>query len=290
MRYNKLALFTASLLVFAACSDDTGITENGDPPPAALVRFINSVPDTGTVDLRFWDKVENLPSLLGVGFRAHSGMYQRVEPGARKARIFPNSTDPALTQIFLVDTTVNINANTRYTMVYAGRASGNQDRLVVIEDATTLPTPPAASIALQALHVATGVGNVDVYVVPVASATAATPADFATNNVAVIRNLPYLGKATAYTNVPVRPTTGTPLYRFVVTQAGSTTALFAATPNQPGTNPPAGASYGPQPGVQIAGSVMTAVIASGAVPGTRQATASNTTPTVFLMIDKVLNP
>jgi hypothetical protein len=134
-----------------------------------------------------------------------------------------------------------------------------------------------------------GAGAVDVYIVPVATTAAATPADFATNNVGVIRNLAYLAQS-AYVNVPVRPTTGLPFYRFVVTAAGQTTALFAATPNQPGTNPPAGASYGPQPGVQISGSVMTAVIAPGSTPNTRGSTTANQAPTVFMMIDKVLNP
>lgn len=290
MKYGKYLTFAATLLALGACSDEDGITDLGAPPPAALVRFINAVPDTGTVDLRLWDRVENLPTLLGVPFRSYSGMYQRAEPGQRAARIFPNATTTALTSIFLVDTTITLNANTRYTMVYAGRASGNQDRLVLIEDPATPPTPGAGQIAFQALHVAVGTGPVDVYIVPVATTSAATPADFATNNAGVLRNVPYLGKATAYVNVPVRPTTGTPFYRFVVTAAGSTEPLFAATPNQPGATAPAGASYGPQPGVQIAGSVMTAVIAPGSIAGTRQSTAANQTPTVFLMIDKVLNP
>jgi len=285
MRKIKFLALMMSLLAFGAC-DDSGITDLGPPSPAALVRFINAVPDTGVVDLRFVDKVENLPQLLGVPQRAYSGMYARVEPGARKTRVFPNSTNPVLTQIFLVDTTLTLGADTRYTVVYAGRAQGNQDRLVVMEDPATPPSP--TGLAIQALHVAVGTGSVDVYVVPVASVTAATPADFATNNAGVLRNVAYLGKASAYLNVPVRPSGG--FYRFVVTAAGQTTALFAVTPNQPGAAAPAGASYGPQPGVQIAGSVLTAVIAPGTIPGTRQSTAANQSPTVFLMVDKVLNP
>lgn len=286
MRTIKLIPLALSVLALGACSDDSGVTDLGAPPPAALVRFINAVPDTGTVDLRFWDEVENLPLLLGVASRAHSGYYMRVNPGARKTRVFPNSTDPKMTQIFLVDTTVTLNANTRYTLVYAGRATGNADRLAVVEDPSTPPAP--AGLAIQAMHVAVGTGNVDVYVVPVTSTTATTPADFATNNAGVLRNVAYLGKASAYLQVPVRPSGG--FYRFVVTAAGSTTALFAVTPNLAGAAAPSGATYGAQPGVQIAGSVLTAVIAPGTIPGTRQSTAANQTPTVFLMIDKVLNP
>lgn len=286
MRYAKLLALMMPIVAIAACEDDPGVTDQGPPKPAALVRFINAVPDTGTVDLRFVDKVENLPTLQGVAFRAASGLYQRVEPGSRAARIFPNATDAALTSIFLVDTTVTLVAPSRVTMVYAGRATGNQDRLAVISDPDPA-TPPAGQIALKALHVAVGTGPVDVYIVPVTSTTAATPADFATSNAGVIRNVGYLNQS-AYVNAPARPSGGH--YRFVVTAAGSTTALFAATPNQPGVAAPAGQSYGAQPGMQIAGSAMTVVVAAGATPGTRQSTTAMQTPTVFVVADKTLDP
>ncbi|MGQ0813271.1 MAG: DUF4397 domain-containing protein [Gemmatimonadota bacterium] len=289
LRYGKILLCVAPLFVVAACEDDSGVTDLGPPPPAALIRFVNAVPDTGTVDFRFVDKVENLPTLQGVGFRGASGMFQRAEPGARAARIFPSSTvagNMALTSIFLVDTTLTLAAETRYTFVYAGRASGNQDRVAVFEEPPA-PTPPTAQIAVKALHAAVGTGNVDVYIVSVASLTAATPADFQAVNAGVIRNVSYLSN-TAYANVPV--VAGTGFYRFVVTAAGSSTPLFAATPNLPGATQPAGASYGPQPGVRISGSVLTAVIAPGSIAGTRESTTANQTPTVVLLIDKVLNP
>lgn len=286
MRYGRLA-FLLPFLGLAACDDD-GVSVQ-TPEPAALVRFVNAVVDTGTVDLRFVDNVENLPTLQGVGFRSYSGMYQRVIPGSRHARVFPNSPNVELTSTILIDDpSLDLSVDTRYTLVYAGSAQAGSDQLAVIQDDATPPTPPAGSIAFQALNVAPDLGAVDVYVVPVASATAGTPSDWQTNNAAVLTGVSYLDKAAAYVNVPVRPSGG--FYRFVVTAAGSTTGLFAATPNLPGTQPPAGATYGPQPGVQIEGSVLTAVIAPGAMPGTRSATSSNQTRTVFLMVDKVLNP
>jgi hypothetical protein len=285
------------LLALGACKDD-GVTVQPPPAPTASVRFINAVVDTGAVDLRFVDKVENLPTLQGVAFRGVSGFYQGVIPGSRAARVFPNETNvnlatPALLSTRLVDTTVPLAAGTRYTLVYAGRAksgtpAAEAHRLAVITDPAA-PTPPANSITLKMLNVAVGMGNLDVYVVPVASTTAATPADWATNNAGVVRNVAYLAQS-AYANFAVRPTTGLPFYRFVVTAAGSTTELFAATPNQPGIPQPAGATYGAQPGVQISGSVMTVVLAPGSTPGTRQSTAATQTPTVMLVSDKVLNP
>jgi hypothetical protein len=268
----------------AACEADDGTSVN-TPGPAALVRFINAVPDTGTVDLRFVDRVENLPTLQGVAFRGASGLFQRAEAGQRQARVFVNSTDPALTQIRLVDTTLTLNANARYTLVYAGRAAGNQDRLAVLDDPEP-PTPPASQIAIKILHAAVGTGNVDVYIAP-ATATA-NNADPIANQVAVVRNVPFLGQS-VYVNVPVRPTTGESLYQFAVTAAGSTTVLFSGRPNVPGA-PAAVSTTGPQPGVQIAGSVLTAVVAPGSIPGTRQSTTATQTPTVMLIIDKALNP
>jgi hypothetical protein len=286
MRYSKFLMCAGLLLGVAACSEDAGVTNQPAPGPAALVRFVNTVPDTGTVDLRFVDFIENLPTLQGVAFRGSSGYYQRVTPGGRAARIFPNSTNPALTAIRLVDTTVALSGDTRYTLLYAGRAAGNQDRLAVLTEPAP-PTPPAGNIAIKALHAIVGTGNVDVYVVAVDSAAAATPGDWSTVYAARLTNVGYLGMS-AYANVPALA--GTRLYRLIVTPTGSTTPMYSVTPTLAGTPPPAGATYGPQPGVQIAGSVLTAVLAAGSTPGTRQSTAANQTPSATIIVDKVLNP
>lgn len=288
MRIGRMLLVAVPLLVLVACDDD-GVSGPVDGGPIAPVRIVNVNRDTGAVDFRFIDRVENLPNFLGVGIRGSSGVYTGVGAGTRPARLFPNSNDVQLAQVFLKDTTMNITPNTRYTYLYAGRAGTNEDRLAVLEDPAVLPTPGAGQIAIKVLHGAHGTGAVDVYVVPVASATAATPADFATANTTVVRNVGYLSQS-AYVNVPARPTSGTPLYRFVVTAAGSTTALFATTPNIPGAAAPAGATYGPNPGVQIAGSVLTAVVAPPTVTGTRGSAAANQTGGVFLLIDKALDP
>jgi hypothetical protein len=53
---------------------------------------------------------------------------------------------------------------------------------------------------------------------------------------------------------------------------------------------PAGQSYGAQPGVQVAGSVLTAVLSAGSTPGTRQSTTATQTPNVVVLIDKTINP
>jgi hypothetical protein len=291
MRYGKF-LFLAPLLAVGACDDD-GISVV-PLEPAAVVRFVNVNADTGMVDLRFIDRVENLPTFMGVGVRGNSGVYQRVRPGARPAVIFPTSDNINLTSIRLVEQTVGLQVDNRYTLVYAGRAGAGvpeseRHRLVVFEEAFVLPTPGAESIALQVIHAAAGIGNVDVYVVPVTSATEATPNNFAAAAVEVFRNVAHLGRS-AYATVPRRPAEAGRLYRFVVTPAGTPgTVLFASTPNQPGIAQPAAGSHGPQPGMQIGRSVLTAVLSPGTVPGTRGSTAANQTPGVIVLVDKPLD-
>jgi hypothetical protein len=282
MRYSKYMLFFLAATL-AACDDD-GVSVN-DPGPAALVRFINAVPDTGTVDLRFIDKVENLPTLQGVAFRAASGVFQRADVGARSAVVFLNSTNVTATATRLVESTLDLAADTRYTLIYAGRATGNQDQLAVINEAAP-PTPPAGQIAIKVLHAAVGTGPVDVYVAPATSG--ANNTDPIANAVTVIRNVGYLAQS-GYVNVPVRPTSGEILYQFAVTPAGATNVVLSGRPNLPGAAATV-STTGPQPGVQIAGSVLTAVVLPGSVPGTRQSTTANQTPTVALIVDKPLNP
>jgi hypothetical protein len=282
MRYSKYMLFFLAAAL-AACDDD-GVTVN-EVGPAALVRFINAVPDTGTVDLRFIDKVENLPTLQGVAFRAGSGGFQRADVGSRNAVVFLNSTNVTATATRLVESTLDLAADTRYTLVYAGRATGNQDQLAVINDVAP-PTPPAGQIAIKVVHAAVGTGPVDVYIAPATSG--ANNVDPIANAVTVIRNVGYLAQS-GYVNVPVRPTSGETLYQFAVTAAGATTVVLSGRPNLPGA-PASVSTTGPQPGVQIAGSVLTALVLPGSVPGTRQSTTANQTPTVSLIVDKALNP
>lgn len=290
MRSRKILLSALAAVLIGACDDD-GITSS-TPGPAALVRFVNAVVDTGTVDFRFVDRVENLPTFLGVPFRGTSGVYQRVAPGTRPVRIFVSSSDIVVAATRLVDTTITLAADRRYTLVYAGRARGNQDALVVIEEPTpTLPTPPTGSIAVRALHAAVGTGAVDVHIAPAnrAADTALGPDPIATA-IARINDVSYL-EQTAHITIVKRDTAAAslPLYQFGITPAASTTLSFRARPNTPGalSDRP---TVGPQPGVQISGSVLTALLVAGATPGSRAATAANQTPTVLLLVDTPINP
>lgn len=281
MRLRDLLIVGAAALVAGACRDDDGVTDV-TRGPKAFVRFINAAADTGTVDFRFVDAVENLPTFLGVRFRGSSGGYQGVSPGTRPVRVFANDTTIAGAIQRLVDTTITLEAGSRYTLVYAGLARGNNDRLAVITEDAVQPAPGAETIAIKTIHAAVGEGAVDVYL-------GNSGGDPIASSVAKFSNVDYLAH-TSYANVATRPSGAGNLYTFAVTSAGAPAALFSATPNLPGTPAPSGQLYGPQPGVQIAGSVLTAVVFPAATPGSRAATAGTATPTVVLFVDKPIDP
>ncbi|HEX8849035.1 MAG TPA: DUF4397 domain-containing protein [Gemmatimonadaceae bacterium] len=281
---NKLFL-ALGLAAFglSACKNDSGVTDPKPIAPAALIRFVNATVDTGTVDFRFVDKVENLPTFLGVKFRGTSGGYQRVDPGARPVRIFVNSTNPTEAQKRLVDTTITLAADARYTLVYMGQARGNADRLVVLTDPVTFPTPAAGNIAVRILNADPLLGPADVYV------ARSDTTDPVAKNAAKFTNVP----VQAYSNYSeLAAASSTTLLKFAVAPTGSTTPTYTNSPNVPGAAPPAGATYGPQPGVRIAGSVLTAILTGAPTPGSPDTLSSNqaTSTRVVLISDKVLNP
>src|SRR5215213_8927946 len=120
MTFSKVLLLAMVVGVVAGCDDDgkLGVVE---PGPVAQVRFINAVPDTGSVNFRFVDNLENLPTFLAVPFRGGSGLYQGITPGSRAMRVFPLDTTVAGASTRLVDTTFTFQANQKYTIVYVGQ-------------------------------------------------------------------------------------------------------------------------------------------------------------------------
>ncbi len=268
-RYVGLLFLVPLLFVVAACDDD-GVSVN-QIDPAGLVRFINAAPQPGVVDLRFIDRVENLPLFQEIGFGQSSGAgYQRVLSGTRHLRVFPNSTDPTEASTRLVDNPgFNLATDERVTLLLT--QDGGSHQVTRLADPGTIQRAPAGQIAVKAIHAASGnTGAVDVYVVPTP-----VPADWRTNNAHVFTNVAYQS-STGYVNLPVL--TGTTLYHFIVTPAGDNSViLFNAAPNQPGATS-AQPTAGPQPGVRIAESVLTAVLMPGAASS------------ITLMIDRTLDP
>jgi len=276
MRSLRFGFAAFSLLALGACKDDQSGTPSGAViPPLAFVRYFNAVGDTLALDFRAIDQIEFSQPFLAVPFRAIGlGNYQGYQAGSRRIRIFPNSTDIATAQAFLVDTTLQLTAGTYYSVIHTGFAragSTPKQGLRVITDA--LPTP-GANIAIRVAHVGADLGPVDIYIT--ATATDPLPATPTFANVAY-------GTVQTYS-------TRTP-GAFVIRgyAAGTTTpALFTrAAPLAPATAI-SGTTY--VGGANAAGTVFTAMVYSAAILGSparvNAGTGVNTTPAVVYWIDK----
>jgi hypothetical protein len=153
-------LLAATVIVAGACSPDT------DPVLAptvaiAYVRYVHAVPDTGAMDWRPIDALENSPPAIGITYRQFTP-YQAMGAGNRHLRIFPTSTDINITSKFLIDTTITFAANTYYTLIHTGFARPGQtpaDRILVIQDA--IPTTNTTQVAVRLAHAGAGVGAID---------------------------------------------------------------------------------------------------------------------------------
>lgn len=269
MRHTRILLLATSVVALAACEE----AQTGVPPRPALagVRYINALPDTGAIDIRPMDQVEWSAWANALAFRSATE-YQPTQTGARRVRMFPTDSNPAITSAFMVDTTLTFEANVNYTVLVTGQARTRSSvRLVVIRD--DVPAIPGGQIAVRALNAAGGPVNVFL----TSSATDALPGTPTMANVAV-------NGVSSYVLRPV----GSVASR--VFEPGGTTALAtAAGPNAPNnpTNSPAG-TYLPAAGVNTAGSAFTVIYFPRSVAGSRAPqTAAFTSPAAVYYVDKV---
>jgi hypothetical protein len=271
MRLNRFVPLALALTALTACEPDAGPFE-APTVPTAYVRFVNAVPDTLPVELRFIDKVEGSAWFGQPAFRTVTN-YFPVHAGERKFRIFP--TDPSsvpdiniVTQI-LQDVTTTFQAERYYTVVHTGytRAGATpEDRVIIMED--VLPSVPSGQIAVRAVNL-DPTGPVAVY----GTATGGT----SPLGTALFPTVAY-GAASSYAN------TGTGTLVFRATPAGATTVMAEAT--APAGRVAASVSQSNQGGYSIAGSILTAFVFPRSVAGSRAPqTAAFTTPGVVWMQD-----
>src|SRR5438876_3477622 len=133
-----------------ACNEES-VTPTSQPPLAGL-RYVNVVSDTGAVDIRVVDIVGDAPATFGATFRTGgsptgaglqtSPPYQAVEAGTRRIRVFNSSSDPAVAQQILLDTTFTFEADRNYTLALRGFARAGQTPK--LEAAIQVDQPPAA--------------------------------------------------------------------------------------------------------------------------------------------------
>ena len=189
MRLSRIVVLCVSAAVAAACSSDKISTPS--VPTLGGVRFINAVTDTSSVDIRMIDQVEFSAVANALAFRAGTE-HQPTEAKARHIRVFPTSTNIAVTQGILLDTTITIQANTRQTLLLTGSARAKTLKFVVISDVTTAPA--AGQYAVRVVN--TSPAAIDAYLVDSVT-RAITGTSPTAANVAVLAPTAYVTKAVA---------------------------------------------------------------------------------------------
>ena len=258
MRLTRIATLCLGLGLLAACSEDK--VSAPTLPPLAGVRFINAVADTGAVDIRVIDQVEYTPTASALQFRSGTE-HQPTEAKARHIRVFPTSTNQAVTQNFLLDTTITISANTRVTLLLTGSARAKTLKFVTITD--DVSAPAANSIGVRLVNASSGAVNG--YLVDTTTTAIADPA--AASNVASLAQSPYVNRATGKAAVRV-------------TDVGSTTVN--ASNNGPIAQVVSGEN--PAAGVNSAGTRFSVYYFPRGVAGSPQ--NGVTTPTVTWFVDR----
>ncbi len=283
-RILQLSMLSLAAGVASACKPSE--VETIPPPPAAGVRFINAVPDTGAtfgLDFRFVDIVEN-SAAFRITFRNNpqsSGgvtasaaiQYKPAAAGARHFRIFLDDTLANIASVVLKDSTVQLEDKHNYTFILWGNArSGGSDkmRLTVIDE--TVPDP-AAQVALRVINATNAPIDARQYV-----STASPPGSATWANVPAYSVSTYVNTAPAQIKYNVRP-------------AGGSTALFTdplALIGQPIGTKTAGCTVGLDcdvvPGTTVPGSAVTLVVFPPSVAGSKA--ASFTTPGGSFMWDR----
>ena len=231
MQFNRMLLATFSVVVVAACSDDP-VSNVVSPAPFTSIRWVNAVADTVAMDYRIVDVPSNAsePSLP---FRASSGNWRNLPPGAHHIKVFFTNTTQAGTDVSVVsqvfvDTTLTFDEGKKYTILHYGfakAAATPRQRLVVIEDVP--PTPAAGQIALRAIHAAPALGTVDLYAIAAAAAGGATSGAPTFPALAPGAIVPWVVLAARPGPVPPA-TSSAESYRIAATAPASTAALADA--------------------------------------------------------------
>jgi hypothetical protein len=279
MRFSRFALLGALVAGAAACSDsDTGPT-TANVPPLAFVRYINAVPDTFNMTVRFIDQVQFVPmSFTNVPYRGMGlGNYQGVEAGSQRFRVFTydpalnsNANDLPATTAMMADTTFTFVAGEHYTILHTGFARAGQlpaQHLIIMQDVH--PAEDLTSLQFRVVNATQG-GAVDAF----ATATATTALAGAPAIAGIARDA-----ASAYV------TRAAGAFAVQATDAGTFNRLA-------GTLAPAGSAAIP-PDIAVAGStvpssVLTAFVFGPSVPGSSAAAAA--APTVVWVSDRVSQP
>lgn len=260
-------------LLYGCTPDEVIPTED---IPTAGVRFIHAVPDTGALDFRPVDIVEN-STFYGVAFRSTGQVfYKNARAGARHFKIFltpdqrlPAAEQQAMAQTVIQDINVTLEAGHRYTFIlwgFARAGSAPAMQLAILDDD---PGDPGDQVALRIVNAAAGLGAIDGSYYATGGQIPATPTWTA---------VPELSASTYVMTAP-----GTYLYN--VRPAGGATDLFADATALAGAPPNAVTGHQALPGTTQAGSAVTGFVFPASVVGSK-APQSLTTPAILFFWDR----
>jgi hypothetical protein len=217
MRFSSILIAGIAVAGVSACGSDS-TTSVVSPDPFSSIRWVNAVPDTVAMDYRIVDYPSNA-SEPNLAYRASSGNWRNLPPGAHHIKVFFTNTTAAGTDVSIVsqvfvDTTLTFEVGKKYTILHYGYAKAGatpKQRLVLIED--TPPTPAAGQFGLRAINASAALGDVDVYAIPAAATGGATTGGPIAANLAPLGVSGYAGLSAV--------TTGS--YRVVATAPASST-------------------------------------------------------------------
>lgn len=196
MRLNRFILLGLGIAVLYGCGKDA--TGTVTPPPSAYVRYVNALADTGSVDIAMIDQTQWSANAKPLAFRGAS-IYQVTDAThPRHIRVFPTSTNAAVTSQILNDETLTFTPDTRVTLLLTGSARAQTAHFVVIND--DIAPPASGQIAIRVVNASSGA--IDAYVVDSSNtALAGTPT---AAGVAPLATSAYVGRAAG--KVAVRAT------------------------------------------------------------------------------------
>lgn len=259
MRLSRFVMVCLGTVALGACDSDEITTP--DVPALAQVRYVNAVTDTGAVDINMIDQVEFSASRKDLAFRAGS-LYFATEAGVRHVRVFPTSTNIAVTSQIMHDAMVTIPANSRLTLLLTGSARAGTVRLWVIDE--THQPPSAGQIGVRFVNAGGAVS--DAYVVN--TPTTALPASPTFSSIGAITASDYVYRPSG--DAAVR-----------VTDAGQTAVTASqAGPNAPTQRP----GTFPAAGVNSPGTVFSVYYFPAGAAGS--ANAPVTSPSLVWFVDR----
>lgn len=282
MNLQRFLLLGAAVGIVGACSSDSTSPKNVVPGAAGLVRFINAVPDTASMDFRFIDVVEGVPNVEFVGLPYRGGTQvalQRTSPGTHHIRVFMNggSTDPAVVSTVMADTTVSFQQDVAQTFIFYGASRAGAQKFLITVDSRPALTKSSATFGYRAINLTAG--PVDVYLVPGNTLTSTPSGTAAITNLAA-------NSASAYITPAVAAATSN--YSVVVTNAGTLTVVSSVllppgapfVPEVTGTSGALDATAGSR----ISASVLSSFIFPPSVAGSKAPVFG--TPGLSVSIDK----